>query len=255
MKRCGFISIVAIVLFLSSTSFGVFAGEIKVGAGAAPTENVLKPVEKPFEKATGIRLYIISSGPKVALMDLEKGAVDAAAAGLSFEDWMGLMKKEKEEVKDPSSLQQVTIGKDKIVVLTHKDNPVSKLTKEQLKGIFTGKTTNWKDVGGKDMTVIVVLGKLMPGTNSLFVKNMLDGESQTKSVLEATTAEDVKQNIASNPEAIGIGPMAVIDATVKSPETPEISRPIILLTKGKPSANVQKLIDFIKGEGQKYIKQ
>jgi len=254
MKKYGLILATAII-FILTLSINVFAEEIKVGAGAAPTENVLKPIKEHFEKATGIKLQIISSGPKIALQDLEKGAVDAASAGLTFEDWMNLMKKEGAEVNDPASLQQVTIGKDKIVVLVHKDNPVSKLSKEQIKGIFTGKIANWKDVGGKDMPIIVVWGKLIPGTNSLFVKNMLDGESQTKDILEATTAEDVKQNVASNPEAVGIGPAAVVDATVKSPETPEVSRPIILVTKGKPSPNVQKLIDFIKGEGQKYIKQ
>ncbi|MDA8083620.1 MAG: substrate-binding domain-containing protein [Nitrospiraceae bacterium] len=231
------------------------AGEIKIGAGAAPTENVLKPVREAFEKATGDRLTIISSGPKNALIDLQKGNVDAASAGLTFDDWMGLMKKEGAEVKDPAAFQQVTIGKDSIVVLLQKDNPVGKLTKEQLKGIFTGKIQNWKEVGGKDMQIIVVWGKLIPGTNSLFVKNMLDGEAAAKEVLDATTAEDVRQNVAANPEAIGIGPAAVVDSTVKSPETPEISRPIILLTKGKPSPAVQKLIDFVGGEGKKYIKQ
>ncbi|MBA4374412.1 MAG: phosphate ABC transporter substrate-binding protein, partial [Thermodesulfovibrio sp.] len=147
------------------------------------------------------------------------------------------------------------IGKDKIVVLLHKDNPVTQLSKDQLKGMFTGKITNWKEVGGKDLPVIVVWGKLIPGTNSLFVKNMLDGEALVKDVLDATTAEDVRQNVASNLEAIGIGPAAAIDKTVKSPASPEIARPITLLTKGAPSPGIQKLIDFIKGEGQKYIKQ
>ncbi len=244
---------VCAALFFAST-FCVSAEEIKVGAGAAPTENVLKPIKAAFEKATGMQLSILSSGPKVAMMDLERGVLDAASAGLTFEDWMGLMKKEGVEVKDPSAYQQVTIGKDKIVVLTHKDNPVPKLTKDQLKGIFTGKITNWKEVGGKDAAILVVWGKLIPGTNSLFIKNMLDDSPVLKEVLDATTAEDVRQNVASNPEAIGIGPLAVVDASVKSPETPEIGRPIILLTKGKPSPRVQKLIDFINGEGQKYIK-
>lgn len=253
MKRFCLI-LTAAVSFIFSLSIGAYADEIKIGAGAAPTENVLKPVKEHFEKATGIKLHIISSGPKIAMRDLEEGAVDAAAAGLTFDDWMGLMKKEGAEVKDPASLQQVTIGKDKIVVLVHKNNPVSKLSKEQLKGIFTGKTGNWKDVGGKDMAIIVVWGKLIPGTNSLFVKHMLDGGSLTKDVIEATTAEDVRQNVSSSPEAVGIGPVTIVDANVNSPETPEISRPIILVTKGKPSANVQKLIDYIKGEGKTFLK-
>lgn len=254
MRKIG-LTVGILVLFVLVWSLSAYADEIKIGAGAAPTENVLKPVKDHFEKATGIKLNIIASGPKIALQDLEKGAVDAAAAGLSFDDWMALMKKEGAGVKDAGAFQQVTIGKDKIVVLIHKDNPVSTLSKDQLKGIFTGKISNWKEVGGKDTPIIIVWGKLIPGTNSMFIKNIMDGETQAKDVLEATTAEDVRQNVSSNPEAIGIGPLAVVDASVKSPNTPEVARPIILLTKGKPSAGVQKLIDFIKSDGQKYIKQ
>jgi len=254
MKRRVMLLAVVVLLVFGYVVDG-FAQELKVGAGAAPTENVLKPIKEPFEKATGLKLQIISSGPKIALEDLQKGSVHAASAGLSFEDWMALMKKEGSEVKEPAKLQQFTIGKDKIIVLLHKDNPVGKLSKEHLKGIFTGKITNWKDVGGKDMPIVVVWGKLIPGTNSLFVRHILDGESPTKEVLEATTAEDVKHNVASNPEAIGIGPVAVADSKVKVPETPEVSRPITLLTVGKPSAEVQKLLDFINGDGQKYIKK
>lgn len=246
------LAVVFSIFTLFSTSL---AQEIKIGAGAAPTENIFKPIKEPFEKATGIKLNIIASGPKIAMQDLEKGAIDAAAAGLSFQDWLDLMKKEGAEVKDPASLHHVVIGKDRIVVLIHKDNPVNRLTREQLEGIFTGAITNWKDVGGKDMPIIVVWGKLIPGTNSMFIRHILGGKSPLKDVLEATTAEDVKQNVAANPEAIGIGPLAVVDNTVKAPEIPEVSRPITLVTKGKPSPNVEKLINFIKGEGQKYIKQ
>lgn len=246
--------LMTMVIFIFSLSIYVFAEEIKIGAGAAPTENILKPLKEPFEKATGIKLQIIPSGPKIALLDLERNAVDAAAAGLSFDQWIELMKKEGVEIKDPGVFQQFIIGKDKIIVFVHKDNPVSKLSKEELKNIFTGKIINWKNVGGKDMPIIIVWGKLIQGTNSIFINKILDGESVTKDILEATTAEDVKHNVAANPEAIGIGPIAVLDATVKIIETPEIARPITLLTKGKPSSNVQKLIDFIKGEGQKYIK-
>lgn len=234
--------------------FSANASEIKIGAGAAPTENILKPIKEHFEKATGIKLQIISSGPKIALEDLQKGTINAAAAGLTLDDWLALMKKEGAEVKDPSRLQSVVIGKDRIVVLVHKDNPVNTLSKEQLHGIFTGKVQNWKEVGGKDMPIIVVWGKLIPGTNTLFVNRILDGQAITKDILEATTAEDVKHNVASNIEAIGIGPIAIIDDTVRSPDIPEVSRPITLLTIGKPSPEVQKLIDYINGEGKRYIK-
>ncbi|SNB46852.1 substrate-binding domain-containing protein [Geobacter sp. DSM 9736] len=240
------------LVLTSGTSRGE---ELVIGAGAAPTENVLKPVKDPFEKATGIRLTIISSGPKNALLEMDKGSVEAAAAGLSFQDWMKLMEKEGAPVKDPAALQQTVIGRDRIVVIVNKENPVTKLSREQLQGIFSGRTENWKDVGGSDTPVLIVWGKLIPGTNSMFSARVLDGTPVTTDLVEATTAEDVRQNIAANPSAIGIGPVAILDGSIKAVEAPEVTRDIVLVTKGKPSAKVQKLLTFIKGEGQKYIKQ
>jgi phosphate transport system substrate-binding protein len=231
------------LLFIAAPAL---AEQLKIGAGAAPTENVLKPAEAAFEKATGIDLSILASGPKQAFIDLERGAVDAAAAGLSYDDWLALLKKEGVAVADPAAYTPVVIGKDRVIVIVHKDNPVAKLSKEQLTGIFTGKITNWKEVGGKDVPILVVWGSLIQGTNSMFVKNIMDGAKPTTEVIGATTAEDIRQNVAANPEAIGIGPQAIVNATVRAPETPELARPITLITKGAPSAKVQKLLDFVK---------
>lgn len=246
--------LLAAVVSMSLFAATAVAEEIRIGAGAAPTENVLKPVKDAFEKATGIKLLIVSSGPKIALADLERGAVDAASAGLSFDDWLALMKKENSEIKDPASLSSVIIGKDRIVVLVDKSNEVKSLNKEQLQAIFSGQASSWKEFGGADTPILVVWGKLISGTNSMFEKNIMDGKPVTKDVLEATTADDVRQNIVSNPGAVGIGPAAILDGSVNSPSTPEVARVITLLTKGKASDKVQKLIDFIKGEGQKLVK-
>lgn len=229
--------------------------DLKIGAGAAPTENILKPIKDPFAKATGINLIILSAGPKNALIELDRGGVDAATAGLTLADWLELMKKEGYEVKEPARFKPVAIGKDRIIVIINKENPVAKLSKEQLKGVFTGKIENWKDLGGLDMPILVVWGSLIQGTNSMWIKHMLDGEAITFNVLQASTAEDVRLNVSSSVEAIGIGPMAVVDESVKSPETPEVAREITLLTKGEPSPAVLKLIDFIRNEGRTFLKQ
>ena len=237
-------------LFLLLTTTAALADVLKIGAGAAPTENVLKPIEAAFEKAAGLDLSITASGPKQAFVDLDRGAVDAAAAGLSFDDWMALLKKEGVAVADPAAYKPVIIGKDRVIVIVHKDNPIAKLNKEQLTGIFTGKLTNWKEVGGNDAPILIVWGGLTQGTNSMFVKNIMDGAKPTTEVIGVSTAEDIRQNVSVNPEAIGFGPQAILNATVRSPETPEVARTITLITKGAPSAKVQKLIDFIKAEAK-----
>lgn len=252
MKRI--IVVLTAVLFLAFSSAYLYAEEIKVGAGQAPNQNILKPIHDPFVKATGISLSVTPCGPKVALAELIKGNFEVALGGLAFEDWLAFMKKEGSEVKDPSALQHVVVGLDKIKVITNKANNISALSKDQLKGIFTGKITNWKDVGGADQPIIVVWTKLLGG-NFVFTKMILDGQEPMKEVLEVNTSEDAKTAVTSNAEAIALAPLASVDAAVKAPETPEVGRPITLITIGKPSAKVQKLIDFIKNQGQQYIKK
>ncbi|HEY3308165.1 MAG TPA: substrate-binding domain-containing protein [Desulfuromonadaceae bacterium] len=252
MKSLKLIGFVLLGSILSVTLSA--AEELRIGAGAAPTENVFKPIKAAFEKATGLTLSVISNGPKQAFLDLDKGNVEAAAAGLSYDEWQKLMAKEGNEIKNPAGYQSAVIGKDRIAVITHKDNRIEKLTKEQLQGIFTGKIANWKEVGGKDMPILVVWGTLIPGTNTMFTKIILDGAPATKEVLDATTADDIKDKVKSNLEAIGIGPAAVVDGQVWSPQSPEVARSITLLTKGEPSSKVKKLLDFIKSDGAKLIK-
>ena len=243
-----------VVTFLLTLTVSASAEEITVGAGQAPTVNILKPIKEHFEKATGIKLIIISGSPKYALMILEIGHVEAALGGLRFEDWMKYMKQEGEEIKDPSGLQHMIVGEDKIKVLIHKDNPVSKLTKDQLKGIFAGKITNWHEVGGKDIPITVIWTKNLGG-NIIFTKKILDIPLLRKDILEVEDSQFARELVRSTPGAVAIGPLGIVDDTIKSPETPEIKRPITIITKGEPSPNVQTLINFIKGEGQKYIKQ
>lgn len=241
-------------LFCLLMTTAAVADVLKIGAGAAPSENVLKPIEAAFEKAAGLDLSITSSGPKQAFIDLERGSVDAAAAGLTFDDWMALLKKEGVAVTDPAAYKPVIIGKDRVIVIVHKSNPITKLNKEQLTGIFTGKFSNWKEVGGSDAPILIVWGGLTQGTNAMFVKNIMDGAKPTTEVIGVSTAEDIRQNVSVNPEAIGFGPQAILNDTIRSPETPELARSITLITKGAPSAKVQKLIEFINSDGQKYIK-
>jgi phosphate transport system substrate-binding protein len=189
------------------------------------------------------------------MADLVNGKLDAAVAAVPLDSMAAGAEKEGTKV-DKAALQQIEIGLNKVAVFVHPSNPVSNLTKDQMKGLFTGKITNWKDVGGKDSPVIVVWGKNSPGQNALFTKVILDGEKITAENLETTDYKGIKDTVLANPEAIGIDPLGMADASIKAIKpNPEAASPIRIVTKGKPSAGVQKLIDFIKTEGKKYIQQ
>lgn len=251
LKRMSLLTAATLALSASLAA----AAEIKVGGGGAAIASVFTPVKAAFEKATGHNLIILQSTPGRGMVELANGKLDAAVAAVPLDSMIAGADKEGVKV-DKTSLQQLEVGTNKVVVFVHPTNPIDTLTKEQMKGLFTGKITNWKDVGGKDAPVLVVWGKNSPGQNALFTKVILDGEKIIAENLETTDYKGIKDTVATNPEAIGIDPLGMADASVKAIKpSPEVTSPIRLVTKGAPSAEVKQLIDFVKTEGKKYIKE
>ncbi len=229
------------------------ADEVKVGAGAAPVENVFNKIKEPMAKDIGVNLTIISNGPSQALKDLDAGSVDAAAAGMTFADWMAMMTKAGYAIPDRGAYKSRVIGKDLVKVLTNKDVSVKNLSQAQLADIFTGKAKNWSEVGGPDQPIVVLLGSKIPGTQAVFQKQVMAGAPYATGAVEGTTADDLKTKVAATPGGVCLGPMSGVDASVNAPEVPEIGRPITIITKGEPSGAVLKMLDYIRGQGQQYI--
>jgi phosphate transport system substrate-binding protein len=253
MNKVPRIVLLASVFLLLSQLSPCLAEDVKIGAGAAPTENVFKKIMGPMEKSIGVKVVLISNGPSEALKDLDKGAVDAASGGVAFPDWMAMMDKEGYQIPDKSLYKHRVIGKDLVKVLTNKDIAVKQLSKDQLKGIFSGAVKNWKEVGGPDKPVALFLGSKIPGTQSVFQKQVMDGAAYAKDAKEGTTAEDLKNKVAATPGAVCLGPASGVDGSINAPEIPEIGRPITLITKGEPSPVIVKMLEYIRGEGKKYI--
>jgi phosphate transport system substrate-binding protein len=244
-----------ILLTLFSTSSG-HAEEILLSTGSGPLDSVIKPVQEAFEKESGIHLQILFGSASLAFKQLYKGVSEAAAVGSSFDEIMELMKSEAFEVADSSTFRHVTLGRGMVRTIVNKDNPVSKLSKEQLKGIFTGKITNWKEVGGNDSPIIVVLSTLNPATIGAFKKIILDNAPYTKDVLELGHMDELRGAVEVNAEAIAIGTSAILSSGVKQVQTPEVFRAVTLITKGEPSAKVRQFIDFVlKGSGKSLVKE
>lgn len=231
------------------------AEEIKISAGGAPADSIIKPITAPFEKATGDKINLIFGGATISFKVFDRGDSDVTFAGAAFEDLLKSLKKENYEVKDKSVYKVEIVGKSQIYIGLNKDNPVKALTKEQLKAIYTGKAQSWKDVGGNDEPIMVIISTQNPATMAAFKKLALDGEEYLKDNLDIPTYPEISNAIASNPNAIGFGPYASMSSEgTKLPQIPEFSRPVIAVTKGNPTPKVKRLFDFIKGEGQKYVK-
>ena len=86
--------------------------DLKIGAGAAPTENIFNQIKEPMEKSIGLKMAVISNGPVAAWKELDNGTVHAASAGLSFSDWVALMQKEGYRIADQDQYHHWEIGVD-----------------------------------------------------------------------------------------------------------------------------------------------
>jgi len=249
----GSLKVVAALMLLAGVAGTALAEEVKIGTGAAATENIFNKIQGPMEKSNGVKLNVVSSGPIQALKDLDAGNIDAAVAGMTFPDWMEMMKKDGYAIADPAVYKNRVIGKDIVKVLINKGVTVTVLSKEQLSAIFTGKAKNWSEVGGPSLPIVVVLGSKIPGTQSVFQKQAMNGEPYASDAVQGTDAADLKSKVIATSGAVSVGAMAQIDGTVNAPTIPEIGRPITLVTKGAPSPAVQKMLDFIAGPGQQLI--
>jgi len=239
--------------------------EIRVGGGTAPIDNIFSKIKDAYEKESGNKLILSEEGPDVALFDVDQGKGDVATAGLSFKDFLELTVKKYGPLKNKDALKHRVIGYDKIHIYTHKGIAIKNLTKEQIKDIFTGKISNWKDVQGPDLPVTIVLGSKIPGIQKFFKAKVMDNQSYAKEEeFLATDIDEVMKKIATTPGAIGVGPKAHTGEvstnliTVVTPGSPPlvIGRPIAAVTNGPPSPAVMSLFKFIDSkDGRELIER
>lgn len=246
--------IISITILLTlSVAPTASADEVTIATGYTFIKKVFDPIRCAFREKTNIEIKIIYSDPVPALAELDKGAVDAAGASLPFEDWLKLAKKGGVSVKETGAYTTFVPTTEKLMIVVNAGNRVKTLSKEQLKEVFTGKIRNWKDVGGDDAPILVVWPSVSSGALVVFKATIMDNETLTKDVYDVETVANSADAIAATPEAIGI--ITGTEAETGTKEiAPGIERPLTLAYKGKPTPNLQKLLDFLKGEGKKHLR-
>lgn len=172
------------------------------------------------------------------------------------------------------------IGNEAFVFFVHKDNPIESLTIEQIKGIYSGKITNWKDVGGKDEEIVAFQRNEGSGSQSMLVRFMAGTELMEppieqvndlmSGIIEQVSDYQNKTNsigfsfryyvegIIQNPniKMIGIDGIAPTVENIKSQKYPIIT-PIYAVTyEGNENENVDELLQWILScEGQEIIEK
>lgn len=162
------------------------------------------------------------------------------------------------------------IARDGIAVIVNPKNPISALTKAQIKDIYTGKIKNWAQLGGFKKEIVVVSRETTSGTFECFNKIVLKKAKVTPySLLQAANA-GVLQTVAQSEGAIGYVGIGYLDKRIKAIKvegvypavatvvdgTYPISRPLFMYTNGKPKGLCARFIDFVLSpKGQKIVEE
>lgn len=178
-----------------------------------------------------------------------------------------------DEMQKYPALVAIPIGKDGLTMIVNPANPVNSLTAAQIKEIYTGNYTNWNQVGGSDMPIVVIGRDSASGTRDYFTSSIMGGANATRTMLEKNSNGAVTQTVAQTPGAIGYVGIGFVDQYVKALKidingtlyestvdnvlsgTYPYSRYLYMLTSGQPTGLAKDYIDFILSPaGQQHLK-
>lgn len=260
MQRSVFASLLTILIVLSIVSVSS-AAEVQVWGSTTCQKRFLEPGNDALTKATGVSVKVLGVGTGKGLIALIEGKTPVSAASNSLEGAIKsaqkAAKKAGKSISIPGNLQFHVIARDSIVPIVNADNPVSALSWEQLADLNTGKTTNWKEVGGSDMPVLVVTSHAGSATRAVFQKQVMKkADYAANAVIVKSTRLEINE-VSKDKGGIGAVSKGFFEQNpgrTKVVQTDPIERPLALITVGPPTPEVQKIIDFyLSEEGKKYI--
>ncbi len=258
----------AFLLILLLCTASLHAQRIKGSDTVLPISQ--ETAESYMNKKASARVTVTGGGTGVGIAALMDGTCDIAMASRSikFGEKMKL-KKNKQEVTE------VIIAYDALAVIVNPTNPVRKLTRKQLENIFRGKITNWKQVGGKDMKIVVYSRETSSGTYEFFKESVLKNKNYMSASLSLPATGSVIQSVSQTQGAIGYVGLAYVNKDIKPIAvsydgktfvTPTVSnaskrlypivRPLFYYYNNKNKQEVTPFIEYVLSrEGQNIIKK
>ncbi len=226
--------------------------------------------EQYMQIEPNVRISVTGGGSGTGIAALINGTVDLANASRDI-------KPEEIEAARRNGIEPVehVVALDAIAVIVHLDNPVERLSLEQISDIYTGKITNWSEIGGEDRPIVLLSRESNSGTYVYFLEEAIR-MGQESDLLFATdtllmpSSEGIIEETSQNRNAIGYdglgyvtshvkvvavarsaeGPFIMPSADTVNDNTYPIARPLYMYTDADPSERVQTYIEWILSEGQ-----
>ena len=247
------------------------SGEIKVVGSDTVLPVAQMTAELFMEANPDAVISVTGGGSGVGIAALIDGTTDIANASRSIKD------KEIAEAEGKGiTANEIKIADDGLSVIVNPELGIQELTIAQIKDIFTGKVSNWKEVGGADLAIVTITRDNSSGTYAFFKEEVLDDEDFRPDALTEPSNGNIVKNVAQTKGAIGYVGLAYLNdsvvslsvakedgagfvapslETVKDGSYP-IARPLFMYTNGEPAGLVKAYIDFVlSAEGQAVIKE
>lgn len=254
-----------IVLSLTSVALALAGGTTKLRVGGSTTVlPIAQLAAEEFMNANpNVTLSVQGGGSGVGIASLIDGTSDIADASRAMKD---------DEIKTAvaKGINPVAhvVAMDGIAVILHSTNKIDNLTIDQIRKIYTGKISNWKEVGGEDRKIVVLSRDSASGTFEAFASLALNGEKVRKDALMNASNKAIATTVGNTPAAIGYVGLGYLSSKIKAvtvenitctkknilTKTYPLSRPLFMYTNGKPKGELKNFIDFILSkEGQELV--
>jgi phosphate transport system substrate-binding protein len=215
-----------------------------------------------------VRISVSGGGSGVGITALVNGTVDIANASRKIKP---------EEVQQAQAHgitpTEFVIARDAIAVIVHPDNPVGRLTLQQVSDIYSGKVHNWGQVGGEDRPIVRLSRETNSGTHVYFLETVVRlGRSDNRTLFSTDTlllpsSEGIVNEVRQNPNAIGYDGLGYVPADLKvvaiargpdqayvlpsvatvNDRSYPVARDLYMYTAGEPSGAVAAYLHWILG--------
>jgi len=248
------------------------AGFIQVKGSDTIVNAAQKMAEEFMKDYPHVFVAVTGGGSGVGIASLISKTCDVATASRE-------MKPKEIELAEKRGVfpKEFTVAHDGVAVIVSKDNPVDKLTIEDLHKIFTGKAVGWKEFGGKDLPIVTLSREVSSGTHMYFKEEVVQlgkkdsQEEFSPQTLLLTSSQAIVEEVAANDAAIGYLGMGYVSERTKAlsvakggqfypPDVDNVikkayplSRGLYFYTNGEPNGVTKLFIDFTlspKGQQQ-----
>jgi len=235
--------------------------------GSTTVLPITQKAAEAFRKVDkSISITIEGSGSGNGIKAILDGTCDIANSSRAMKE-----KELKSAEEKGHKIKEYTVALDMIVPVVHPSNAVKNLTLDQLKAIYDGSISNWKQVGGKDESIVIISRDTSSGTYEVWSELVMKKSDVRKDALLQASNGAIVSAVAGNPKAIGyVGYGYITDsiktlnvngiegtiANGKSGKFP-ISRGLYkYVNENKFSPEAKKFMDYVMGpEGQKLVKE